>query len=216
MQTQIDTVMGKLHRALGRAGRGQDACTLIAVSKTKPAELVAQARTLGLQHFGENKVQEGAEKFLAPNARADGEVLHLIGPLQSNKARVAMGHYDVIHTVDRPKLVNALARLADEIGRCPRLLVQVNTGEEAQKAGVLPHDLPALLRLARDGGLPIAGLMCIPPADAAPAPHFAWLKRAADEHGLREVSMGMSGDFEAAAELGATFVRVGSALFGAR
>ena len=216
METELEILTHRLRRALARAGRTEGDCSFIAVSKTKPAAAVAQARALGLKHFGENKVQEGLEKFLPLAQRAPGEVLHLIGPLQSNKARLAMGHFDVIHTVDRPKLVTALARLADELGRCPQLLVQVNTGEEPQKAGVLPMDLPRLLKQAHDAGLPIAGLMCIPPADQAPAPHFAWLNQAANAHGLKELSMGMSSDFEAAAELGATYVRVGSALFGER
>ena len=216
MQTQIDAIQSKLNRALTRAGRDPASCHLIAVSKTKPADAVAEARALGLYHFGENKVQEGVEKFARPAARVQGETLHLIGPLQSNKARAAVEHFDAIHTVDRPKLVNTLARLTQEVGRCPQLFIQVNTGEEAQKAGVLPADLAALLKTARDAALPIAGLMCIPPANQAPAPHFAWLKRAADQHGLKDLSMGMSGDFEAAAELGATYVRVGSALFGER
>ena len=209
-------VFARLNRVLARAGRPEQACTVIAVSKTQTRAAIDQARAAGLRHFGENKVQEAVDKFPAPDQRAAGEVLHLVGPLQSNKARQALLHFDWIHSLDRPKLVAALAHLAQEVGRCPQILIQVNTGEEPQKAGVWPDALEALVAQARGAGLPLRGLMCLPPADQAPAPHFAWLARRADQLGLAELSMGMSQDFEAAAELGATFVRLGSALFGAR
>lgn len=216
MHIELEQIDARIARAIGRADREPNDCTLIAVSKTKPVSAVDEARSLGLSHFGENKVQEAIQKFPPFENRPSGETLHLIGPLQSNKARQAVQHFDYIHTLDRPKLVSILARLADEVGRCPKLLIQVNTGEEPQKAGILPSDLPGLVHQARDAGLPLVGLMCIPPAEQAPAPHFAWLARAAQDLKLRELSMGMSQDFEAAIELGATFVRVGSALFGER
>ena len=216
MNDQVEIVRNKLHRALNRAGRAPESCELIAVSKTQKVEKIESARATNLKHFGENKVQEAREKFPPKPDRLIGEALHLIGPLQTNKARQAMEHFDMIHSLDRPKLVNTLARLRDEAGTCPSLFIQVNTGEEPQKAGVMPADLEALVDQARNANLPLIGLMCIPPADQAPAPHFAWLAQRAKELGLSELSMGMTQDFEAAAELGATYVRVGSALFGER
>lgn len=216
MHRQVDALHSKLKKSLTRAGRGADACQFIAVSKTKPIEQIDAARAAGVRHFGENKVQEAQEKFPERAARNPDESLHLIGPLQTNKARAAIHHFDFIHSLDRPKLVDTLARLADEIGFCPQLFIQVNTGEEPQKAGVLPDRLEALVAQARHLTLPLIGLMCIPPVGQAPAPHFAWLAQRAHDLGLDDLSMGMSHDFEAAAELGATYVRVGSALFGGR
>ena len=216
MQTSLTQIRTRIERSLARANRPLDSCQLIAVSKMQSAAKIHQARAQGLTHFGENKVQEAREKFPAFEDRPDTEVLHLIGPLQSNKVRQAIQHFDVIHCVDRPKLAQAIHRIAGEVGRCPQLLIQVNTGQEAQKAGVMPADLAALVDLMRTLDLPLIGLMCIPPADQAPAPHFAWLAQEAQALGLRELSMGMSQDFEAAAELGATYVRVGSAIFGER
>jgi len=211
-----EPIVARLEKSLRRAGRPLDSCSLIAVSKTQPIEKIQAARATGMLHFGENKVQEALEKFEAKTTRKTNEILHLIGPLQSNKARQAMEHFDWIHSLDRPKLVTAFARLTQELGTCPNLLIQVNTGEEPQKAGVLPNDLESLLESAQRADLPVRGLMCIPPADQAPAPHFAWLAQRAKDLGLPHLSMGMSQDFEAAAELGATFIRVGSAIFGAR
>lgn len=212
----ISPIESLIKKAENRAGRMVGSTRLIAVSKTQPSEKIDQARAAGLTHFGENKVQEALQKFPDLEARSAEETLHLIGPLQSNKAKQAMRHFNWIHSLDRPKLAATLARLSQELGHCPKLLIQVNTGEEPQKAGVMPNDLEALLQQAQGENLPVCGLMCIPPADQAPAPHFAWLARRAKELDLPELSMGMSQDFEAAVELGATFVRVGSRLFGAR
>ncbi|MBB25746.1 MAG: YggS family pyridoxal phosphate-dependent enzyme [Geminicoccus sp.] len=207
---------GDIARAAERAGRAPEDVRLIAVAKTKPQSAVVEALQAGQMIFGENRVQESQGKY--PDLRADWPdiELHLIGPLQTNKTRDAMALFDVIHTVDRPKLVRALAREAQALGRCPSLLIQVNTGEEEQKAGVLPADTEALVALVRAEGLPLQGLMCIPPVEDAPSGHFAFLKRMADDLGLAWVSMGMSGDYPAAVELGATHIRVGSAIFGAR
>ena len=203
-------------RAAERAGRAPEDVRLIAVAKTKPQSAVVEALQAGQMIFGENRVQESQGKY--PDLRADWPdmELHLIGPLQTNKTHDAMALFDVIHTVDRPKLVRALAREAQALGRCPSLLIQVNTGEEEQKAGVLPADTEALVALVRAEGLPLQGLMCIPPVEDAPSGHFAFLKRMANDLGLAWVSMGMSGDYPAAVELGATHIRVGSAIFGAR
>ena len=203
-------------RAAERAGRAPEDVRLIAVAKTKPQSAVVEALEAGQMIFGENRVQESQGKY--PDLRADWPdmELHLIGPLQTNKTRDAMALFDVIHTVDRPKLVRALAREAQALGRCPSLLIQVNTGEEEQKAGVLPADTEALVALVRAEGLPLQGLMCIPPMEDAPSGHFAFLKRMSDDLGLPWVSMGMSGDYPAAVELGATHIRVGSAIFGKR
>ena len=203
-------------RAAARAGRPAADVRLIAVAKTKPQSAVVEALQAGQMIFGENRVQESQGKY--PDLRADWPdmELHLIGPLQTNKTRDAMALFDAIHTVDRPKLVRALAREAQALGRCPSLLIQVNTGEEEQKAGVLPADTEALVALVRAEGLPLQGLMCIPPVEDAPSGHFAFLKRMSDDLGLPWVSMGMSGDHLAAVELGATHIRVGSAIFGKR
>lgn len=199
-----------------RAGRARDSVNLIAVAKTKPQDAVIEALQAGQMIFGENRVQESQGKY--PDLRADWPdlELHLIGPLQTNKTKDALALFDVIHTVDRPKLVRSIAKEAQTVGRCPKLLVQVNTGEEDQKAGVLPSEVEALVQLMRDENLPLAGLMCIPPVEDAPAGHFAFLKRLADDLGLPFASMGMSGDYQTAVELGATHVRVGSAIFGVR
>jgi len=212
----LAAVQEQIDRFAERAGRESDSVNLIAVAKTKPQEAVIEALQAGQMIFGENRVQESQGKY--PDLRADWPdlELHLIGPLQSNKTKDAMALFDVIHTVDRPKLVRSIAREAQTLGRCPKLLIQVNTGEEAQKAGVLPNEVEALVQLTRDENLPLAGLMCIPPVEDAPAGHFAFLKRLADGLELPLVSMGMSGDYQTAVELGATHIRVGSAIFGAR
>lgn len=190
---------------------------LIAVSKTMPEAAVRAALAAGHRLFGENRVQEAIAKFPALRAEFPDLQLHLIGPLQTNKVREAVASFDAIQTVDREKLARALAAEMQKQGKRPDCYVQVNTGEEPQKAGALPLEADALVRLARDElGLPVIGLMCIPPAEEEPSPHFALLAKIAARNGLKCLSMGMSGDFEVAAQLGATEVRVGSAIFGAR
>lgn len=212
----LAAVQEQIDRYAERAGRSSEDVNLIAVAKTKPQDAVIEALQAGQMIFGENRVQESQGKY--PDLRADWPdlELHLIGPLQTNKTKEAMALFDVIHTVDRPKLVRSIVREAQALGRCPRLLMQVNTGEEEQKAGVLPGEVEALVQLMLDEDLPLSGLMCIPPVEDAPAGHFAFLKRLADQLELPLVSMGMSGDYQTAVELGATHIRVGSAIFGAR
>lgn len=199
-----------------RSGRAPGAARLVAVSKVQPLERVVAVLEEGHRRFGENKVQEAAGKWPALREAYPGVELHLIGPLQTNKARQAMALFDVIETVDRTKLAQTIARLKDETGTCPRLFIQVNTGEEAQKAGVLPADADAFIAECRALGLTIEGLMCIPPADEEPSLHFALLAKIAARNDVPELSMGMSSDFERAIAQGATFVRVGSAIFGER
>ncbi len=190
--------------------------TLIAASKTQPAEVLAEAIRLGVTAFGENKVQEAQAKWPALKAAHPEVALHLIGPLQSNKAAEAVALFDAIQTIDREKIARAVADEIAKQGRAVRCFIQVNTGEEPQKGGVMPQNLTALVAVCRDVGLPLDGLMCIPPADQNPAPHFALLNRLAAEHGLSALSMGMSDDFADAIRLGATAVRIGTKLFGAR
>lgn len=198
------------------AGRAQGSVHLIAVSKVQPNDRVEAVLGQGHRCFGENRVQEAAGKWPEFRERFDGIDLHLIGPLQTNKARQAMELCNAIHSVDRLKLANTLARLAQERGACPDLFIQVNTGEEEQKAGVLPMDTDGFVAECRALDLPIRGLMCIPPVDEEPALHFALLARIAARNGLDGLSMGMSADFETAIVLGATHIRVGSAIFGER
>jgi len=213
----LAAVRARIAAAAARAGRRPEAVTLIAVSKTHPAEDVASAIACGQIVFGENRVQEAIGKFRDLRELHPQVELHLIGPLQTNKAADAVANFDVIHSLDRPKLAQALAKEMDRQGRRLRLFIQVNTGEESQKAGVLPAEADAFVATCRrDYGLEPVGLMCIPPAADLPAPHFAFLRKLAERNGLNELSMGMSGDFEAAIELGATHVRVGTAIFGAR
>ena len=212
----LGEITRKLAEAAEKAGRAPQEITLIAVSKVQPNARVAAVLEQGHRIFGENRVQEAEGKWPAFKDRYPGVELHLIGPLQTNKARQAMALFDVIQTVDRPKLARTLARLADETGRCPRLYVQVNTGREPQKAGVLPEDADGFLADCEELGLTIEGLMCIPPADEPPAPHFALLREIAARNGVTGLSMGMSGDFDVAVAEGATCVRVGSAIFGDR
>ena len=210
-------VMSEIAEAARRAGRDPEAVKLIAVSKTVPADAIEEAIANGQRGFGENRVQEAMAKWPGLQERHPGLELHLIGPLQSNKVRDAVELFDVIHSVDRPKIASALAEEMKRVGKRPRLLVQVNTGEEPQKAGVLPSETDAFVGLCRDElGLPIEGLMCIPPLDEEPSMHFALLAKIAALLGLKELSMGMSGDFEKAIAFGATYVRVGTAIFGAR
>jgi pyridoxal phosphate enzyme (YggS family) len=189
---------------------------LVAVSKTVPAEGIREALAAGQRLFGENRVQEGQAKFPALKSEYPDLELHLIGPLQTNKVKDAVALFDVIQTLDRAKLADALAAEREKSGRCPRLFLQVNTGEEPQKAGVLPQEVASLIAHARKLDLPLEGLMCIPPAEDDAAPHFAFLAKLARDHGIANLSMGMSGDFELAVKFGATHVRVGTAIFGTR
>lgn len=209
-------VKDRVGATANRAERGISEVTLIAVSKMQPNNRVETVLTSGHRVFGENRVQEAAGKWPDFKTRFDGVELHLIGPLQTNKVRQAMELFDVIQTVDRIKLARTIARLAEEIGTCPRLFVQVNTGEEPQKAGVMPAEADAFLAECRELGLTVEGLMCIPPAEEEPSLHFALLAKIAKRNGIAGLSMGMSGDFETAIAQGATHVRVGSAIFGER
>jgi hypothetical protein len=207
-------VVARIGRAAQAAGRAAADVTLVAVSKTQPWEAVAPVLDAGQRVFGENRVQEAQERW---GGKADGLTLHLIGPLQTNKAADAVAFFDVIETLDREKLARFLADEVQKQGRSPRLYVQVNTGEEPQKAGVIPGDADAFIATARNTyGLRPEGLMCIPPADEPAGPHFALLGKIAARNGLTKLSMGMSDDFETAIAFGATSVRVGSAVFGAR
>ncbi|WP_134500828.1 YggS family pyridoxal phosphate-dependent enzyme [Microvirga pakistanensis] len=210
-------VQEAIRRAASDYDRDPSGITLVAVSKTFPAEAVEPVLAAGQRVFGENYVQEAKAKWPTLRERYPDVELHMIGPLQSNKAREAVELFDVIHTLDRPSLAEALAKEIAQQGRTPRLLVQVNTGEEPQKGGVIPAEVDAFLEACRARyGLAIEGLMCIPPAEDPPSPHFALLNTIAKRHGLTTLSMGMSADFDAAIQLGATHVRVGSAIFGAR
>ncbi|WP_322895037.1 MULTISPECIES: YggS family pyridoxal phosphate-dependent enzyme [unclassified Yoonia] len=212
----LDDIQTRISAACAKAGRNVSDVTLIAVSKVQPDARVAAVLDQGHRIFGENKVQEAAGKWPRFRESYDGIALHLIGPLQTNKARQAMELAQVIHTLDRPKLANTIARLAQEMGQCPDLFIQVNTGEEEQKAGVLPAEVDAFVTEARALDLPVVGLMCIPPVDEEPSLHFALLAKMAARNGLTGLSMGMSADFESAIALGATHIRVGSAIFGER
>lgn len=212
----LQEIKERIAKAEKEAGREPGAVTLIAVSKVQPLERVEAVLEQGHRIFGENRVQEAAGKWPAFKERYDGIELHLVGPLQTNKVRQAMGLFDAVHSVDRPKLAKTLARLAQEEGHCPDLFIQVNTGEEPQKAGVLPAEADDFIAECRALDLPIRGLMCIPPVEEEPSLHFALLAKIAARNGLKGLSMGMSGDFERAIALGATHVRVGSAIFGER
>jgi pyridoxal phosphate enzyme (YggS family) len=210
-------VTGRIAEAARSAGRDPAAVTLVAVSKTHGADRVRELLVVGQRVFGENRVQEAQEKFPALKTEYPDLELHLIGPLQTNKARDAVALFDVIQSVDRDRLASSLAKEMDKAGKRPACFIQVNTGEEPQKAGVLPADVDAFVATCRDTyKLPVVGLMCIPPVDEEPALHFALLTKMAARNGLAQVSMGMSADYETAVKLGATHVRVGSALFGAR
>lgn len=209
-------ISNRVLAAEAKAGRPAGSVKLIAVSKVQPLDRVKAVLQAGHRVFGENKVQEAAGKWPEFRERFEGVELHLIGPLQTNKARVAMELFDCIQTLDRIKLARTIARLADETGHCPSLYIQVNTGAEPQKAGVLPGDVDAFVTECRELGLPVTGCMCIPPVDEDPVPHFEMLAQIAARNDLAELSMGMSSDFEAAIAAGATSVRVGSAIFGDR
>lgn len=212
----LHDITTRLLDAERKANRPAGSVKLIAVSKVQPNERVQAVLAEGHRCFGENKVQEAAGKWPDFRAAFEDIDLHLIGPLQSNKTKQAMTLFDAIHSVDRPKLAKALARLAQEEGSCPELFIQVNTGEEPQKAGVLPTEADGFTAACRKLDLPIKGLMCIPPVDEEAALHFALLAKIAARNGLDGLSMGMSSDFEKAVALGATHVRVGSAIFGER
>lgn len=212
----LSELTAKIEKEENRVGRAVGSTKLIAVSKVQPDERVEAVLREGHRLFGENKVQEAAGKWPGFREEFPDVEVHLLGPLQTNKARQAMELFDAIHSLDRPKLANTLARLAQELGNCPDLFIQVNTGEEPQKAGILPADADAFIQECRALDLPIVGLMSIPPADEEASLHFALLRKIAERNGVEGLSMGMSGDFERAIAQGATHVRVGSAIFGAR
>lgn len=214
---RLAAVAAAVARSARDVGRDPAAVSLVAVSKTHPADVIAPALDAGHRVFGENRVQETKGKWPELRERFPGVELHLIGPLQSNKAREAVELFDVVETVDRPKIAEALAAEIARAGKPVRLFVEVNTGAEPQKAGILPGDADAFLKHCRDAlGLDVAGLMCIPPADEQASPHFALLAKIAAANGVPGLSMGMSSDFELGIQLGATHVRVGTAIFGAR
>ena len=212
----LEQIRARIAAAARIAGREPDEITLIAVSKTHPATRIIPLIAAEQRVFGENRVQEAAEKWPDLRKAHPGIALHLVGQLQSNKADEAAALFDCIHSLDRPSLVPALARAMDKAGRQVPCFVQVNIGAEDQKGGCAIGDLPALLAEARAADIPIAGLMCVPPAGIEPAPFFALTAKLADDHGIKGLSMGMSDDFETAIMQGATHIRVGSALFGAR
>jgi PLP dependent protein len=214
---RLQSVRAGIARAARDFGRDPASVTLVAVSKTFPVEAIEPVLGAGQRVFGENYVQEAKGKWEPLRERYPDVELHMIGPLQSNKAREAVELFDAIHTLDRPSLAEALAKEIARQGKTPRLFVQVNTGEEPQKGGVIPTEVDAFLEACRTKyGLTVEGLMCIPPAEDPPSPHFALLNTIARRHGLNVLSMGMSADFDAAIQLGATHVRVGSAIFGSR
>ena len=196
--------------------RSADTTSLIAVSKLQPDDRVLKVLDAGQREFGENYVQEAVAKWPTWRENYTQLKLHMLGPLQTNKARQAIELFDCIHSLDRPKLANTIARLAQELGKCPELFIQVNTGAEIQKAGIMVKDLEIFINDCRAMDLPILGLMAIPPVDEEVSLHFALLKKLADNNGLTGLSMGMSDDFEKAISFGATHVRVGSAIFGSR
>jgi len=215
--SRLASVIARIAAAAAAAKRDPASVHLIAVTKTFGAEHIVPVLDAGHRRFGENRVQEAKGKWPALKERTPGVELHLIGSLQSNKARDAVALFDAIHTIDRPKIARAVAEEMARQGRRLQLFIEVNTGEEPQKAGVMPKEAEALLRLCReDLKLDIAGLMCIPPLDEEPAVHFAFLAKLARELGLAHLSMGMSADFETAIAFGATHVRIGSQIFGAR
>ena len=213
----LAAVRRRIEAAAGAAGRPPDSVTLVAVSKTHPAASVREALATGHRTFGENRVQEALAKYPQLRAEFPDLALHLIGPLQTNKVRDAVAAFDVIESVDRPRLAQALANEMERAGRYPPCLIEVNTGEELQKAGVMPAEADRFIDECRTRlGLPIIGLMCVPPLDEEPVPHFALLREIARRHRLEILSMGMSADFEKAIRFGATHVRIGTAIFGAR
>ncbi len=212
----LEDVNSRIEAALKASNRPSGSAKLVAVSKVQPHDRITAVLDQGQRLFGENRVQEAASRWPELRENYDGVTVHLIGPLQTNKVNQALDLFDAIESVDRPKLARKLADAAQSRGACPPLFVQVNTGEEPQKAGVAPMDADAFIAECRQMDLPVLGLMVIPPADEEPALHFALLKKIADRNGLAELSMGMSADFESAIRLGATYVRVGSGVFGDR
>lgn len=213
----LESIRRTIAEAATAADRRPDEVTLVAVSKFQPVEMLEAAIAAGQRVFGENRVQEAKTKWPSLKARIPDLRLHLIGPLQTNKVKEAVALFDVVETVDRPKLARALAEEMERTGRRPHCLIQVNTGEEPQKAGIAPSALDEFVIFCRrECGLPVTGLMCIPPVDEEPAMHFALLADMARRNGLEVLSMGMSGDFDCAIRFGATHVRVGTAIFGAR
>lgn len=212
----LQDIVARIRKAESDAGREPGSVRLVAVSKQQPIERVEAVLKAGHRLFGENRVQEAAGKWPGFREQFSDVEVHLIGPLQTNKARQAFGLFQAIHSVDRPKLAKTIARLAQEEGHCPDLFIQVNTGEEPQKAGILPADADSFVAECKAMDLPVRGLMCIPPVDEEASLHFALLAKIAARNGLAGLSMGMSGDFEKAIAFGATHVRVGSAIFGER
>ncbi|MBV8939618.1 MAG: YggS family pyridoxal phosphate-dependent enzyme [Alphaproteobacteria bacterium] len=212
----LTSLLQTIERARAHAPLAATQVTLVAVSKGQPPERIETLLAAGHRHFGENRVQEAQSKWLALLERYPGTRLHLIGPLQRNKAKAALRLFHAIHSIDRASLAETLAEEMARLDRPVECFVQVNTGEEPQKAGVAPREADALIAQCRRLNLPLAGLMCVPPADVPPAPHFALLRQLAQAHGLSGLSMGMSADFETAIRFGATHVRVGTALFGKR
>ena len=212
----LSDIKSRIVDAEAQCSKPLNSTCLIAVSKLQPNDRVLKVLDSGHREFGENYVQEAAAKWPTWRENYSHLKIHMLGPLQTNKARQAMELFDCIHSVDRPKLVNTIARLAQELGKCPELFIQVNTGAEVQKAGILVKDLESFIVDCRDKDLPIKGLMAIPPVDEEVSLHFALLKKLADNNGLKGLSMGMSDDFEKAISFGATHVRVGSAIFGSR
>ncbi|QAY76875.1 YggS family pyridoxal phosphate-dependent enzyme [Sphingosinicella sp. BN140058] len=215
-EERLGEIRSRIDKAARLAQRKPGEVTLIAVSKTHVPEAIRPLLVAGQRVFGENRVQEAEAKWPALKAEFPDAVLHLIGQLQSNKAEEAVDLFDAIHGVDRPSLVTALSKAMEKSGRRPDCFLQVNIGDEPQKGGCAVAELPALIEAARTADLPVVGLMCIPPADVEPAPYFALLAELARRNALAGLSMGMSGDFETAVTIGATHVRVGTALFGAR
>jgi hypothetical protein len=210
-------ILTRIAAAARASGRDPETVQLVAVSKQQPGDRIEAMLAAGQRVFGENRVQEAQARWHARRSKEPGLRLRLVGPLQTNKAGDAVALFDAIDSVDREKLARAVAEAAQKTGRCPEILIQINTGEESQKAGIAPGAADAFIETARFRyGLPVRGLMCLPPLDEPVAPHFALLAKIADRHGLTELSMGMSDDFETAIRFGATQVRIGSALFGAR
>ena len=212
----LQDIKSRIYAAELKCQKPINSTCLIAISKLQPDERVFNVLEAGHREFGENYVQEAAAKWPTWRENYSQLKLHMVGPLQTNKARQAMELFDCIHSLDRPKLANTIARLAQELGKCPEIFIQVNTGAEAQKAGILVKDLEHFITDCRSKDLPILGLMVIPPVNEEVSLHFALLKKLADDNGIAGLSMGMSDDFEKAISFGATHVRVGSAIFGSR
>ena len=214
--SNYELILKEINDTCLKANKDPKNVKVIAICKRQPFFKIKQSIKVGITNFGENRIQEAQSKWPAFKEQYEDVELHIIGPLQTNKARAAMEIADSIHTLDRPKLARNIARLAQELGNCPELFVQVNTGEEQQKSGVLPKETEAFVKECLDMDLPVKGLMCIPPVDEEASLHFALLKNISENCGLRYLSMGMSADFEKAISFGATHIRVGSAIFGER